>query len=268
MSVQLDYTSRFAKDILPKILSVEQKENNKLIVRAFKFLKEWDCVEDVDSEAALIFNAIIKNLIINLYGDEISLLGEEYLEAFLGTKYLITRKLREDIQNGKSTWIDDINTLNKIEKIEEIIYKSIFDAIKEITNKYGSNWSNWKWGDAHTLTHKHIFSKNKFLDWLFNLSVGPFRSGGSNKTPNAGGFSFITPYSQTSGASMRRIVDFSNLNETYFILPTGQSGIPNSPYYKDQSEMYHSGKYRTTWFDESYIKTSGVFKHLRLNPKK
>ena len=69
----------------------------------------------------------------------------------------------------------------------------------------------------------------------------------SNKTPNAGGFSLKTPYNQTAGASMRRIVDFSNLNKTKFILPTGQSGLPNSPHYRDQAEMYHSGKYRTDY---------------------
>ena len=39
-------------------------------------------LESVDSEAALIFNVIIKNLVFNLYGDEIALLGESYLQAF------------------------------------------------------------------------------------------------------------------------------------------------------------------------------------------
>ena len=71
-------------------------------------------------------------------------------------------------------------------KIREIIKSSVLDAISEIDQKFGGNWSNWKWGDAHSLTHKHLFYKNKFINWLFDLSVGPYRSGGSNKTPNAG----------------------------------------------------------------------------------
>ena len=141
------------------------------------------------------------------------------------------------------------------------------DAVLEIDQKFGGNWSNWKWGDAHSLTHKHLFYKNKFINWLFELSVGPYRSGGSNKTPNAGGFSLTTPYKQTAGASMRRIVDFSNLNETRFILPTGQSGLPSSPHYRDQAGLYHKGKYRKTWFSETYIKSEKTFKHLKLIPK-
>jgi penicillin amidase len=111
-----------------------------------------------------------------------------------------------------------------------------------------------------------MLSDVKFLNWLFRLDVGPFRSGGSDKTPNAGGYSFNDPYRQTAGASMRRIVDFSNMNETQFILPTGQSGNQNSPHYRDQAEMYHKGEYRTTWFDEDFIRSDENFKHLVLKP--
>ena len=131
---------------------------------------------------------------------------------------------------------------------------------------YGSNWTNWKWGDAHTVTHRHTLSGVQLLDWLFNLNVGPYRSGGSDKTPNAGGYSINNPYFQTSGASMRRIVDFDNLNETQFILPTGQSGLSNSLHYKDQADLYHRGEYRTTWFDEEYIRSNEHFRYMVFSP--
>jgi penicillin amidase len=154
----------------------------------------------------------------------------------------------------------------RIESLDEIIYKSIANAVENIESSYGINHSNWKWGDAHSVTHRHLLSKVRFLNWLFDLGVGPYRTGGSDKTPNAGGYSFHKPYHQTSGASMRRIVDFSNLNETQFILPTGQSGIPGSPHYRDQAQLYHSGQYRTTWFEEDYIRTEENFRHLVLKP--
>ena len=66
---------------------------------------------------------------------------------------------------------------------------------------------------------------------------------------------------------MRRIVDFSDLNRTSMILPTGQSGLHNSPHYSDQASLYHDGKYRVTYFDKDYIVNSPEFKHLRLIPK-
>ena len=65
---------------------------------------------------------------------------------------------------------------------------------------------------------------------------------------------------------MRRIVDFNNMNETQFIIPTGQSGIPSSPHYKDQAEMYRNGLYRTTYFDEDYIRNSDQFRHMKFLP--
>ena len=87
-------------------------------------------------------------------------------------------------------------------------------------------------------------------------------------TPNAGGYSLHKGFNQTSGASMRRIVDFSDLNRTNMILPTGQSGLHNSPHYSDQASLYHEGKYRVTNFNKDYIINSDDFEHLTLIPGK
>ena len=269
-SIQLDQTSPFSKEILPFLWLSETGDETGNLMRAYELLKRWDGVEGVDSEAALVFHATMRNLVLNLYGDEMALLGKNYLEAYTGLKYLVHRKLREVLATGQSSWIDNITTPNHIETLNEIVAKSVADAVTELEEKYGVNITNWKWGDAHSLTHPHMLSKVKILDKLFNLNVGPYRSGGSDKTPNAGGYSFNKPYHQTAGASMRRIVDFSKMNETQFILPTGQSGIPSSPHYRDQAEMYHSGKYRTTWFNEDFIrseKNAHLFRHLILTPK-
>ena len=265
-SIQLDQTSRFAQEILPFIWLTETGEETGRLKKAYEFLKAWDGVEDVDSEAALIFHATMRNLVLNLYGDELILLGKNYLEAYTGLKYLVHSKIREIFKTGESSWIDNITTPNHVETLNEIIAKSVADAVIELEESFGVNISNWKWGDAHSVTHPHMLSKVKTLDWLFGLNVGPFRSGGSDKSPNAGGYSFNKPYHQTAGASMRRIVDFNNMNETQFVLPTGQSGIPSSPHYRDQADMYHSGEYRTTWFDEDYIRSSKHFRHLILTP--
>ena len=127
------------------------------------------------------------------------------------------------MKNKNSSWIDNIETKMRIESLDEIIYTSIENAVDNIESSYGVNHSNWKWGDAHSVTHRHLLSKVRFLNWLFDLGVGPYRTGGSDKTPNAGGYSFHKPYHQTSGASMRRIVDFSNLNPGTPTRPTNLS---------------------------------------------
>jgi len=265
--IQLDYTSNLAKDVLPEVLSVVKDglQDGQLVT--YNHLKEWDYVESVDSKGALFFHSFKKELFTNIYGDELSLLGEGYLESYVSLKYLTNRKLREIVVTKTSSWFDDINTENKVEGFNDVVLKSLGDAYEKIVKDYGDNDSNWKWGDAHSLTHKHTLSKVKILDYLFSLSVGPYRSGGSSLTPNAGGYSVNKSFKQTSGASMRRIVDFSKMNNTQMILPTGQSGNVKSPHYKDQAQLYHKGKYRTTWFDEEYIRSEKKFRYLMLKPR-
>tara|TARA_Y100001934_G_C12223993_1_gene712096 strand:- start:341 stop:1186 length:846 start_codon:yes stop_codon:yes gene_type:complete len=265
--IQLDHTSNFAKDVLPYILEANIDKNNEGQSRARYELENWDAVEDVNSVGALYFHMFIKLFFTNVYGDELSLLGDSYLEAYTSLKYLTHRKLRELFLKKDSSWLDDINTKDKVEKIDEIIVSTLGETHKEIVGRYGKNRANWKWGDSHSLTHKHVLSKIKILNYLFSLNVGPYRSGGSSLTPNAGGFSYSKPFHQTSGASMRRVVDFSNLNETHMVLPTGQSGLNKSPFYKNQADLFHNGEYRVTVFDKQYIIKSKDFNHLKLVPK-
>ena len=238
-------------------------EGQKIV---FDRIVRWDGIEDNESIGALFFHVFIKQLITNVYGDEFALLCDGYLDAYMSLKYLTHRKIRELFTTGESLWLDDIKTKKKSERLDDMILSSLKGSYNYIVENYGENKSNWKWGDAHALTHRHVLSKVKILDYLFSLNVGPFKSGGSSLTPNAGGYSFRDGFKQTSGASMRRIVDFSDLNRTKMILPTGQSGLHKSINYKDQAELYHSGGYRTTRFYESYIRRSIEFDHLRFLP--
>ena len=266
--IQLDYTSNFAKEIIRHLSSRHLNNMGEGQKKVFNHIVGWDGIEDNESIGALFFHVFIKEFITNVYGDEFALLGDGYLGAYMSLKYLTHRKIRELFNTGESLWLDDIKTKGKSESLDDMILSSLKDSYNYIIENYGENKTNWKWGDAHTLTHKHVLSKVKALDYLFSLNVGPFKSGGSSLTPNAGGYSFSDGFKQTSGASMRRIVDFSDLNRTRMILPTGQSGLNKSVNYKDQSEMYHGGEYRTTRFYESYIRRSIEFVHLQFLPKK
>jgi penicillin amidase len=62
------------------------------------------------------------------------------------------------------------------------------------------------------------------------------------------------------------IVDFSKMSNSQHVLTTGQSGKLGSVHYKDQAELYLSGKYHTAWMDRSGIEhhATGI---LVLSPK-
>ena len=75
-------------------------------------------------------------------------------------------------------------------------------------------------------------------------------------------------YPKLNFCLLKQIPNFANLNQTQQIIPTGQSGLPNSKHYDDQAELYHKGDYRTTWFDEKYIRENKNFRRLTLLPLK
>jgi penicillin amidase len=51
-------------------------------------------------------------------------------------------------------------------------------------------------------------------------------------------------YKVSAGPSTRRVIDFSDIEASMSILPTGQSGNPFSPHYDDQVQLYLEGKFR------------------------
>ena len=97
----------------------------------------------------------------------------------------------------------------------------------------------------HTLEHEHPFGKNNLLRPFFN--VDPFEADGSSmvinnlKFPSTG----TGIYKVKAGPSTRRVVDFSDVeNNSWSILPKGNSGNPFSKHYDDQAEMFVNNEYR------------------------
>ncbi|MGB5314637.1 MAG: penicillin acylase family protein, partial [Robiginitalea sp.] len=60
-------------------------------------------------------------------------------------------------------------------------------------------------------------------------------------------------------------IDFSDIEASMSILPTGQSGNPFSPHYDDQAEMYIRGEFRAMLLNEREIKENSksilIFKY-------
>ncbi len=71
--------------------------------------------------------------------------------------------------------------------------------------------------------------------------------GGSLLTINKKKYPLDKPYHANHGVSMRLIVDFSNMDNSLHVLPTGESGQLKSPNYRDQIPLYLSGRYHPSW---------------------
>ena len=116
------------------------------------------------------------------------------------------------------------------------------------------------------LVHEHPFGVMEILRPYIN--VGPFGMDGGLETVNNQGFSYSKSgeYKIKFGPSTRRIIDLSDVeNNSWGIIPTGQSGSPFSRYYDDQAEKYSRGELRKMMLSVEEIKSNFVHR-MRIHP--
>jgi acyl-homoserine lactone acylase PvdQ len=244
---------------------VDNNQNNKTPVG---MLYNWDGDESAISAEALLVNIIYTKLFKNIFMDEFSLVGDEVFDIFTRLPVLSEQSINMILDNPESGWIDDIKTVNYQESLIEIVIKSVNEAISEIEKDFGENIITGQWGKVNTKTYKHILYERSIIAKLFNLNIGPFDGYGSNSNLNVSEYNFDNSYHQISGTSMRRIFDLSDINTSYSILPTGQSGLPKSIHYADQVELFNKHDFRQIEFDETAIRNSNQYKKLVLCPAK
>jgi penicillin amidase len=75
--------------------------------------------------------------------------------------------------------------------------------------------------------------------------VGPFVTAGGDQVINNQIYDIDSTgyYKVKAGPSTRRIVDFSDVENSLAIIPTGQSGRIFSAHYKDQASKYLNGDF-------------------------
>ena len=100
------------------------------------------------------------------------------------------------------------------------------------------------WRSVHATVQEHPLSAVPLLGRLLRFNVGPLVTPGGNYTVNvASTDEFAAPFASTWGPSMRHVVDFGDVDGAGgFILPTGQSGYPLSPHYRDQTTRWLKGQ--------------------------
>lgn len=257
-----DVTSSVAPSLVKEFAeNMDYDSFSKSEQKAIDMLQLWDGSNTVDQVAPTIYNKWIYLYLKNTFEDE---MGEKLFTQFLAT-HLSKRMIAEQIGKDNSIWWDDISTLNIIETKKEILSKSLVEAVALLEKQLGSDVKGWNWGKVHTLAHEHPLGKVAALKSYFN--VGPFPINGAREVINNQSFEYTDSgfYKVNAGPSTRRIIDFSDIENSISILPTGQSGNPFSKHYKDQAEMYNKGAFRKMKMNEEEIKT--VSTKLIISPK-
>jgi penicillin amidase len=238
-----------------KLLSSNEKQ-------AMEILKKWNGSNNLKDIAPTIYQKWIYEYLKNTFQDE---LGEADFKMLL-TTHIVKQIIEPQSKNENSVWWDDVTTKNKKETRVEILNKSFHEGIIALENQLGKDVNSWTWDRVHTLEHQHPLGKVAALKGVFN--VGPFNVPGSSEVINNLFYDFTDngEYIVKGGPSTRRVIDFSDIENSMSILPTGQSGNPFSKHYNDQAEMYNTGKFRKMKLNkEEIIKTSTKLVFVPMN---
>lgn len=224
-------------DLIASVDYNSLSENEK---KGYTVLKSWKGSNELQDIAPTIYNKWIYLYLKNTFKDE---LGEEDFKLFLGT-HIMKQIIAAQIKNANSPWWDNVTTKTIKETRKMILETSFKEAISNLEKQLGTSVNSWAWNRVHKVEHQHPLGKVNALRSYFN--VGPFDINGSNEVINNQFFTFSEngEYTVTGGPSTRRVIDFSDIENSWSILPTGQSGNSLSKHYRDQAEMYNAGKFR------------------------
>ena len=258
-----DVKSSTVPRIIKSLLkSVDKSDLTVSERKAFSILKNWDGTYLKTAVAPTIYNRFLYEFLAATYKDE---LGSSF-ELFINSQ-LQDEVLPNQVNRKNSVWWDNIATKNKIETRSDVVLASFKKSTMFLQNQLGENVENWTWNRVLSVEYEHAIGKaGGLLRTFFN--VGPFETIGGNEVINNQIFKIDSTgyYKVTAGPSTRRIIDFSDIENSLAIIPTGQSGNRFSKYYKDQTQKYLDGKFVKMKLNQAEIEQSKnvlIFKPLK-----
>ena len=232
---------------LTKVVDFHSFDTN--VQKAIDILQLWDGSNETDEVAPTIYNKFIYEYLSTTFKDE---MGTTLYQQFNET-HLMKRVIADQLLRKESIWWDDINTQAIVETRKDILSKSLISAVKALENQFGKDIYTWNWGRVHVIEHQHPLGSVDLLKGFFN--VGTFSINGASEVINNLAYKRDSTgiYQVKNGPSTRRIIDFNDLENSWSILPTGQSGNPFSEHYRDQASMYNKGTFRKMKMNQEEI---------------
>ena len=250
--------------IIPKLIALTAESSQRKA--ALAMLRKWDARMQGDKPEPLIASAWVRAFEKRVISDDLG-------EAFASNekhrpRFLLLLLEQADVG---ARWCDDQRSKDKREGCAEMAGLALDDALAELTRRYGATPSAWRWDAAHIVVHAHRpFSKAPGLAgaWLrrvFELRT-PFGGSGDTLMNAHPGYKEDNPYDVELSQSYRGIFDLADLDNSRFAMPTGQSGNPFSPHFRDMEPKWRKMDYITIPTRREVLETAGSEK-LTLTPQ-
>jgi penicillin amidase len=137
---------------------------------------------------------------------------------------------------------------------DSMVVASLAEAVVEVTRRFGTDTTQWRWGAVHVAELRHPLSR------VFDLPPVS-RAGDANTVFATGGAN----YRQSAGASYREVIDLGDFDNSVAINVPGQSAQPGSEYYDNLLQLWGNDQYFPLVFSRARVEAET--KHvLRLVP--
>lgn len=196
-------------------------------------LQSWDGMMSPDSRTAVVVlqmrNAFRQRILNAALGAD---LAKSYFwpESDVLIDRLITDQPRDWLPKEFTTYAD-------------LLRATYEDARQTLTKNLGADESKWTWGALTKARFAHPLASVPFIGAQFTIE--PFPQNGSGGSINVG-----------SSVSMRLIADPSDWDKTLNGIPLGESGLPNSPHWKDQLPDWRSVAPRPFPFSKAAVESA------------
>lgn len=263
--IQGDNLNLGAKDIVPYLLASVFHEAK--LAKALDALRGWDYQMRIESQPAAVYMGFFNALLRLTFHDD---LPDDYWPGGGADSWLVLRGL---LTQPDSAWWDNAHT-PPIETRDDILRQAFTEGYASLEERLGKTPDQWTWGALHSSTFVNATlgrTGTAPIDAMFNR--GPFPTAGGSSIVNATGWNMTrddratpgNPYALSSVPSMRMIVDLSNLDNSFTIHTTGQSGHAYHEHYIDMADPWRLIQYHSMlWSAEDVQKNAEA--HLILKP--
>jgi penicillin amidase len=251
MRLQSDYVSLPARRLVPFLKDLNFDDSKTDAAR--NLLLNWNYSLDKNSIEAGIYVAWEKRISKNA----LALLVPENVKKYI--KYLPLSKVVD--------WITVTRPEFGAEPIagrNQFLISAFQQAVDSLSKKLGPDMKKWQYGQTayHHALIKHPLSNALDVETRKKFNVGPAPRGGYSSTPGM----TTSSDNQTSGASFRIAVDLKDWDLSMFTNSPGQSGNPDSPFYKNLFPLWANDQHFPVYFSRDKIENSAA-ERLTLQPK-
>ena len=210
LRLQTDHVSVAAHRVLPVLEGISSPD--PAAAAALELLAGWDMVLENDSAAAALFTVwfgsgrLGRRLLSHAVSSEVA--------AAIGNP---NQSIALEMLESPQDWFDE----DPSETVERAILESLSDALGEMENQFGRDPSSWRYGAFNTMGLRHPLSEVVETGTRARIDIA------SEEKCSAGGSV------GTTRASWRQILDVGNWDAALAMSNPGQSGDPDSPFYRN-----------------------------------